>query len=110
MCGSVSATSLIIRGTCPPSSSVTACGPLLYGTCTISTPASNLNNSPAIWSELPLPPPEPNVNIPGFALASAIRSLIELTGDDGLTLTALLRDESWVTGSKSRNASYGSLR
>src|SRR5262249_52153420 len=41
--------------TCPLSRSVSPAGEPRYGTCTMSTPAITLNNSPAMWSEVPLP-------------------------------------------------------
>ncbi|MNT27101.1 hypothetical protein D3C72_1627170 [compost metagenome] len=44
-------------------------GPLpLYGTCTISTPAIDLNSSPDRWLVVPLPA-EPMFSLPGLALA-----------------------------------------
>ncbi len=44
-----------IMFTCPPSRSVTAGALPLYGMCSMSTPAIDLNSSPERWMLVPLP-------------------------------------------------------
>ena len=44
-----------IMCTCPPSTSVRAPELPLYGTCTMSSPAIDLNSSPAMWYGVPGP-------------------------------------------------------
>jgi len=45
-----------MNATCPAKRSLTAGGPLLYGTCTTSMSASDLNSSPDRCGVLPTPP------------------------------------------------------
>jgi len=78
----------------------------LNGTCSMSMAALVLNSSPARWAPEPLPV-EPNVRLPGFALATA-------TTSPTLVTARLLRTTStWgiaampATGVKSFTASYG---
>jgi hypothetical protein len=55
MCAMIGAIELNIMFMCPASTSVTACGAPLYGTCVISTPAICLKSSIARWLGTPLP-------------------------------------------------------
>src|SRR6185437_8932278 len=90
----------------PASSACIAGAAPLYGTCTMSTPASTLNSSPARWPALPMLP-EPNDNLPGCAFAYAINSLTECTGSEGLTTSTFGVIATSVIGAKSFCASYG---
>ncbi len=83
----------------PPNRSVNAAPVPLYGTCVISMPAIDLNNSPLRWFELPLPA-EPKVREPGFCLASAINSLMLLAGRVGETTSRLGVDATEPTESR----------
>ena len=80
----------------------------LYGTCSSLTPASMLKSSPPRCEPLPRPA-EPKVIWPGFAFASAIRSLTDLTGSDGCTISAPGAMVSRVIGAKSLIVSNGSF-
>src|SRR6185436_8551902 len=64
------------------------CPEPLNGTCTMSMRASDLNNSPDRCGFVPMPA-EPNVRLPGFALASAISSTTVLAGTDGCSIRML---------------------
>src|SRR3954468_13038148 len=60
-------------------------GPLpLYGTCVSVTPAIDANNSPPRCVGLPVPA-EGYVSSPGLARGAAMRSVIDLIGDEGGT-------------------------
>ena len=73
-----------IIGIWPESTSIIAMPAPLYGMWTISMPAIDLNNSPHRCGEPPLPL-EAKFICPGFALASAISSLMLFAGTAGLT-------------------------
>ena len=94
--------------TWPDIASISA-GPVpLYGIWAILTPAMVRNSSNAMWVELPWPA-VPQSSIPGFALASASRSLTDLTGSEGCVRS---RNGAWTTseiGAKSLTGSYGRL-
>ena len=87
---------------CPPSRSVMACGLLLYGTFSRSTPASDFSISPAIREELE---PLPKVISPGLAFAYSISSCAVATGTEGLTTKASVIVPSLLTGAKSATGS-----
>ena len=53
-----------------------------------------------------LEPMEPNVIVPGFALASAMYSLTDLMGTDGCTTSAMGVTVASVIGAKSLTGSY----
>ena len=84
----------------PASNACSAGAPPLYGMCTMLTPVSVLNNSPARWPALPLLP-DPNDNAPGCAFAYATSSGTELTGSVGLSTNTLGVVATSVIGAKS---------
>src|SRR5262245_42361636 len=55
-----------------------------YGTCTMSTPASILNSSPAMWGPVPVPG-DAMLSLRGLSLAYAINSGTDLARTDGFT-------------------------
>src|SRR5262245_35613180 len=67
----------------------------------MSTPVISLNNSPAMWPELPLPP-EAILILPGLALARVTNSDSVLAGTDGCTTMTLGRRTMLATGAMSR--------
>src|SRR3972149_5459900 len=80
--------------------------PPLNGTCSNLTPVSCENNSAARWVMLPKPN-EPYGTWPRWVLASVTSSFTDRTGNDGLTIKPKVLTDSWTTGAKSRNVSYG---
>src|ERR687895_38797 len=56
----------------------------LYGTCSPSTPATDLSISAERWTMVPLPE-DPYEYFPGLALSSAMSSRTLLAGVDGCT-------------------------
>ena len=71
-------------------------------------PAARWNISAERWGAEPAPGVA-NVSSPGFAFASAIRSLTDLPAKEGVTTTTLGCEFNCVTGVKSLPGSYGSL-
>ena len=63
-----------------------------------------LNSSPLICGEVPCPG-EPKLTLPGLALAWAMRSPTERTGEDVGTTKRLGKKQISVTGAKSATAS-----
>ena len=89
------------KPTWPPIRSATAAPPPLYGTCTTSTPAIDLNSSPVRWVALPMPL-EAKLSWPGRCFASAMSSIIDFTGIEGCTTSTCEDAPVSVTGAKSR--------
>ena len=54
-------------------------------------------------------PGEPNTSVPGFAFASAMRSLVVFAGTDGFTVRICEASTSSAMGVRSRVVSYGSF-
>ncbi|CFN67319.1 Uncharacterised protein [Bordetella pertussis] len=90
--------------TTPPTVSVTAWLPPLYGTCSSCMPASRASSAPAIWAGLP-GPAEAYERRLGLALASATSSAIELTPTVGLATSSSGVEPASATGAKSRATS-----
>ncbi len=90
----------------PPMMSATAAGPPRYGTCTSSTPASFMNNSPARWCVVPMPA-DPKVSSPGRRFASAMRSETPRAGLRADTTSVLYTPATFANGSRARLVSIG---
>src|SRR5688572_8703111 len=108
MCGAADIVVVNSMVTRPPSTSVTAGGMPLYGTWIMLTPPCRWNISADRWGAEPAPGLA-NVSSPGFAFASAMRSLTEFAENEGETTTTLGCEFSCVMGVKSFPGSYGSL-
>src|SRR4051812_6478299 len=91
---------------CPAMRELMAGPTPLKGTRTMSTPAMALNKAPARCEAVPLWPLA-SFSTPGLALATAMRSLMELMGWEGWTTTMLGEVVARVMGAKSRSASQG---
>src|SRR4051812_10187924 len=84
-------------------------GPLpLSGTCVSVTPAFDANNSPPRCGALRAPA-EGYVSSPGLARADAMRSVIDLIGEEGGTATIRGLDPTMVIGAKLLIESYGNF-
>ena len=94
--------------TWPPTTSCSAGGLPLYGTCCMSTPAMLLKSSPDRCCDVPLPL-EANVYLPGFAFISATSSATFFAGTFGLMTSRFGSRAISVIGTKSRTGSYGRL-
>ena len=73
-----------------------------------SVPVISLNSSAAMCG-VPLMPGDAADNVPGLALASAIRSLIVRTGNAGWATSTLADSATWEIAVRSRSVSYGIL-
>src|SRR5688500_11187286 len=91
----------------PASIAVIEGEPPLYGTVTILVPVRCMNNSAArcVLVAMPL---VATLRSPGFAFASAIRSLTDFTATEGWTIRMWGRVATWEIGAKSRTGSNGS--
>ena len=95
------------RSTCPPSKSVTAAAPPLYGTLIRSTPAIARSSSTAKWGGAP-EPGVPTVIFPGLARARASTSSSVLSGDFRFAVTRMETEVTRLMGARSTCGLYGS--
>src|SRR3954467_10909682 len=86
-------------GICPPSRSLIAGAPPLYGIALRSTLARLLKSSPARWVDVPVPA-WAKERLPGFAFACAITSASVLNGESARTSRMLGDDASSEIGVK----------
>src|SRR5512136_496939 len=100
MYGTVWATDGNVTLVWPPTTLSIDGPPPRNGTCTMSTPAISLNSSPPRCWNVPIPA-DAYSRSPGFALASVMNSLTEVTGTDGCTTSTLVPWASSATGVKS---------
>src|SRR4030095_16248936 len=107
-CGTIVLMFCTPMGIWPAIKSESAGPPPLYGTCVISTCATDLNNSPVRCTAVPLPA-EPKLNLPGCCFASLISPPIEVAGTDGCTEITLATEIASVIGAKSLHGSKGLL-
>src|SRR5215218_5715764 len=80
----------------------------LYGTCTLGMPVTILNNSPTRCGALPVPG-EAKLMLSGFALANAISSLTDFTGNCVFTTRNIGKVADKTIGAKSFSGAYGRL-
>ena len=99
-CGNADTPASNIRLTWPPMMSVSAGALPLYGMWVMSTPAIDLNISPARWIEPPWPM-DAKLSLPGCAFANATSSLTDCAGTAGLTTRYIGEKYSIDTGAKS---------
>jgi hypothetical protein len=104
MCGIAPGTAITPKSTSPAATAAAAGAPPLYGTCVSWMPAACASHSPARWLMLPLPA-EPNVMLPGLALAAAISSPKLLNGACALARYSIGASLTMVIGAKSRSSS-----
>src|SRR5664279_5008109 len=97
-----------IMATWPLMTSTMPGAPPLYGTAVIVVPVALRKSCIARSDGLP-GPAVAYVISPGLALASAIRSCIDLIGDDGRTYNTIGVRATRITGVKSLIGSYGRL-
>ena len=107
-CGKASGVLTNANAVCPAIRSVTACGALLYGTCTAWMPVSDFSISPERWFDAPLPN-DAKLSCPGLLRASATSSAALFTPRAGWTTSRFGTEAISVIGLKSRSASNGSL-
>ena len=81
----------------PATTSISAGPAPRNGMCRMSTPALSLNSSPPRCRNVPTPD-EAYCRSPGFALASATSSLIDVHRQPGLTVTTFGAATSIATG------------
>ena len=92
----------------PTIASVSASGTPLYGTCTTSMPAADLNTSAAKCVPLPAPA-ELKLSCQGFAFAIAIRSCTLFTASELGTSSTYGALAVVVMPERSLRGSYGSF-
>src|SRR4051794_39428472 len=78
----------------------------LNGTCTRSSPAKSLNNSPERCGVVPVPA-DAKVYLPGFFLISSISSFTFFAAIEGCTTSRFGASAATVIGWKSLYGSYG---
>src|SRR5688500_2585711 len=96
-----------IKTTRPATRSCTAGAAPLYGTCSISRPASCANSTAAMWLVVAVPE-DAYESWPGRDLARRISSGTDFTGTEGCTTSTFGTVATSATPVKSPSVSYGS--